>query len=102
MWNPAVYFLQVIMSQATHLYFDHPHEPDPEERGLYWATRHIDIAKVFNFMPERLYENMDVDRHGKTMDKDEACQTNLVECLELKEKQNIIGNLQYRYFVQLK
>lgn len=26
---------KVILSQATYLYFDHPYEPDPEERGCY-------------------------------------------------------------------
>ncbi|WAQ95735.1 HEX-like protein [Mya arenaria] len=45
---------KVILTQATNLYFDHPQEPDPEERGLYWATRFTDTKKVFRFMPESL------------------------------------------------
>ncbi|CAG5129713.1 unnamed protein product [Candidula unifasciata] len=35
---------KVILSHATHLYFDHPDEPDPEERGNYWATRFTALA----------------------------------------------------------
>ena len=23
------------------MYFDHPYEPDPEERGFYWAPRSV-------------------------------------------------------------
>ncbi|KAK3722061.1 hypothetical protein QZH41_007366 [Actinostola sp. cb2023] len=38
---------KVIMTQATHLYFDHPQEPDPEERGYYWATRFTDTPTGF-------------------------------------------------------
>ena len=44
--------IQVVMTQATHLYFDHPYEPDPEERGYYWATRYTDTRKAFGFMPD--------------------------------------------------
>lgn len=49
----------VVISGATHLYFDHPHEPHANERGYHWATRYIDIAKVFGFMPDNLYANAD-------------------------------------------
>jgi len=52
------------MSQATNLYFDHPYEPDPEERGLYWATRFTDTHKTFGFMPDNIYANADFRRDG--------------------------------------
>jgi len=55
---------QVILSPATHLYFDHPYEPHPEERGYYWATRYSDTAKVFGFMPDNYYANADKTREG--------------------------------------
>ncbi|GFS16873.1 beta-hexosaminidase, partial [Elysia marginata] len=29
---------KVVMTPATNLYLDHAYEPDPEERGLFWAT----------------------------------------------------------------
>ncbi len=49
---------QVILSPATHLYFDHPYEPDPEDRGLYWAVRHVDTQRVFSLMPDSFYDNI--------------------------------------------
>ena len=58
------------MSHATHLYFDHPYEPDPDERGLYWAPRFIDSYKTFGFMPDNLYENIDYSRGGQTIVKE--------------------------------
>ena len=58
------FVFQVVMSQATHLYFDMPQEPDPEERGQYWASRYTDTKKTFSFMPDYLYANSDVRRSG--------------------------------------
>lgn len=49
----------VVISGATHLYFDHPHEASAGERGYHWATRYTDLAKVFGFMPDNLYANAD-------------------------------------------
>ncbi|WP_323813213.1 family 20 glycosylhydrolase [Cellvibrio sp. NN19] len=61
-----------IISAATHLYFDHPHETNPEERGYYWAARYTDIGKVFGFMPDNLYANADKTRNGTPIDDLEA------------------------------
>jgi hexosaminidase len=61
-----------ILSLATHLYFDHPHEANPEERGYYWATRYTDNAKVFGFMPDNLYANADKTRNGAPIENLEA------------------------------
>ena len=55
--------LQVVMSMGTHLYFDHPQEPDPEEIGLFWATRYADDRMVFDFMPDDLHSNAKYDYH---------------------------------------
>lgn len=55
---------QVVLSPGTHLYFDHPHEAHPDERGYYWATRYTGIDKVFGFMPDDLYANADTTRSG--------------------------------------
>ena len=49
----------VVISGATHLYFDHPHEASASERGYHWATRYTDLPKVFGFMPDNLYANAD-------------------------------------------
>ena len=54
----------MVLSHATHLYFDHPQEPDPEERGYYWATRYTDARKTFAYMPDDIYRNIDVSKSG--------------------------------------
>ena len=46
MYQVHISVFQVVLSHATHLYFDHPHEPDPRERGYYWATRFASTEKV--------------------------------------------------------
>ena len=45
---------QVVISSPDVLYFDFPYQADTKEPGYYWATRHIDSKKVFEFMPENL------------------------------------------------
>lgn len=40
-----------MFAHASHLYFDHPQEPDPEERGFFWAARYSDTRKVFGYVP---------------------------------------------------
>ncbi|XP_060064623.1 chitobiase-like [Ylistrum balloti] len=81
---------KVVMSQATHLYFDHPYEPDPEEVGLYWATRYIDTRKTFNFMPDNIFANADVKLTGKELSKEDVEKCNEDNDV-LIEKQNVIG-----------
>ena len=66
----VIFYCQVIMSQGTHLYFDHPYEPDPEERGLYWACRFLDTRKAFMFMPDNIYGNADVKLTGEAVPED--------------------------------
>ncbi len=63
---------EVILSPGTHLYFDHPHEANPEERGYYWATRYSSTEKVFGFMPDNLYANADKTRMGEPIENLEA------------------------------
>ena len=45
---------QVVISSPDVLYFDFPYEADPKEHGYYWASRHINTEKVFQFMPDNL------------------------------------------------
>ena len=80
------------MTQATHLFFDHPYEPDPEERGYYWAPRFIDTRKTFGFMPDDLYANADFKRNGEPI-KD-LCDTMYQgKCIQLEKSENIVGKL---------
>ncbi|XP_025106238.1 uncharacterized protein LOC112571470 [Pomacea canaliculata] len=82
---------KVIMAQATHLYFDHPYEPDPEERGLYWAPRFTNTRKTFSFMPSDLYANADVDRSGNPIEHEDLCGEDGEDCPKLKKPENIFG-----------
>ncbi len=45
---------QVVLSTPDVLYFDFPYEADPKEHGNYWASRHTNTEKVFQFMPDNL------------------------------------------------
>jgi hexosaminidase len=78
-----------ILSSATHLYFDHPHEANPEERGYYWATRYIDAGKVFGFMPDNLYANAEKTRNGAPIENLEALVGRAMPALEKPE--NLLG-----------
>lgn len=85
-------FSQVVMAQGTHLYFDHPHEPDPEERGLYWAARFIDCHKTFGFIPDNIYVNADFKLTGDPITVHDLMK-NVADHEPLKKKENVIGGL---------
>ncbi|MDR8525124.1 family 20 glycosylhydrolase [Shewanella fidelis] len=78
-----------ILSMGTHLYFDHPQEPDPAERGLYWAARYTDVEKVFNFIPEDVYANADFTRTGKPIENLEDLVGRALP--QLQKPENIAG-----------
>jgi hexosaminidase len=80
---------QVVLSHGTHLYFDHPYEAHPEERGYYWASRFTDVAKVFGYMPDDLYANADKTREGKVIEDLEVLLGKELPALEKPE--NILG-----------
>jgi len=85
---------KVILSHATHLNFDFPAEPDPEERGYYWATRTIPMKKAFSYMPDSIYDNMDmdVDRMGHPLDRAAICAVEgACPPLEPGKEANIMG-----------
>lgn len=79
------------MSQATHLYFDHPQEPSPEERGFYWATRYTDTKKAFYFQPDDLWANVDITRFGEPLTLSTVCGDNNVGCPSLVKRENVVG-----------
>lgn len=79
------------MCPATLLNFDFPYEPDPLERGYYWAARYIDSRKAFSFMPENLYGNIDTQRSGEPISHEEACGSNNEKCPPLLKPGNIVG-----------
>nr|KAG5707256.1 hypothetical protein BaRGS_000030 [Batillaria attramentaria] len=82
---------KVIMSHGTSMYFDHPYEPHPEERGYYWATRFTDTQKTFGFMPMAYYENIEERRSGEPLTREEVCGMNDENCPPLEKAGNIVG-----------
>lgn len=80
---------QVVLTSATHLYFDHPYEAHPAERGYYWAARATSLRKVFDYLPENLYANADYTRDGETIKNLEALVGRPLPALQKPE--NIIG-----------
>ena len=86
-------YFKVILSHATNLYFDHPYEPDPEDRGYYWATRYTDTKKAFSYIAENVYDNIEVGLMGNKLTKSDIC--SIFTCTELEQgkERNIIGRL---------
>ncbi|ALU43248.1 family 20 glycosylhydrolase [Pseudoalteromonas rubra] len=80
---------QVVLSHGTHLYFDHPYEPHPAERGYYWAARYTDSKKTFSYMPDDVYVNADFTRSGAPIENLEALVGRAMPALEKPE--NILG-----------
>ena len=79
----------VVLSHATHLYFDHPQEASPDERGYYWASRYTDLEKVFGYMPDDVYANADMTRMGEAITDLEKTVGRAMPTLEKPE--NILG-----------
>ena len=82
---------QVILSYGTHLYLDHPQEPDPEERGLYWAARYIDTERIYKLISNNIYAAEEVDLWGNQQKYDYKTAFEVEENTKLKKKENIIG-----------
>jgi hexosaminidase len=58
---------EVVMSNATNLYFDLAYDKDPAETGYYWAGL-ADTRKPWEFVPFDLFQNGTHDRMGKAID----------------------------------
>ena len=82
---------------ATHLYLDFPYEADPEEMGLYWATRYIDTKKIFGFMPDDIFANAEVNKMGEPLDMAVLCQDNA--CPKTNKTENVIGKYEKRFTI---
>lgn len=65
---------QIVISTPDALYFDFPHEADPKEHGYYWASRHTNTEKVFQFMPDNLPVHAEfwLDREDKHYTADDT------------------------------
>lgn len=88
---------KVVLGPVSHLYFDHPYEPNPEENGLYWATRFTDTRKVFSFEPENIYRAIQVKKTGDPISQFELCGRNRERCPRLWKPENIKGRGKHFY-----
>ena len=75
----------VVLSTPETLYFDMPYAADGWERGTDWATRAIDLYKVFSFMPENLGANAAVMTNAKGMG------TTIADTVPLAAGHQVIG-----------
>jgi len=57
----------VVLCNATHLYFDLACEKDPLEAGYYWAG-FVDARKPFEFVPLDVFQNADRTSMGQPVD----------------------------------
>ncbi|NAW63654.1 family 20 glycosylhydrolase [Photobacterium halotolerans] len=88
-YNLANNDYKVVYNHASHLYFDHPYEPDPNERGYYWAPRFTDTRKTFGFMPDDVFANADFTRAGAPITKAEVVASAGVK--KLLKPENVLG-----------
>ncbi|MEO1495850.1 MAG: family 20 glycosylhydrolase [Planctomycetota bacterium] len=56
----------VVLCNATHLYFDLAYTRDPDEPGYYWAGT-TDVREVFGFHPYDYFEGLTHDRLGNAI-----------------------------------
>ncbi|CAC5404432.1 HEXA_B [Mytilus coruscus] len=52
----------VILSPSNFMALDHVSEPDPSLPGDYWATRYINISKIFGYAPDNFCCNFRPDK----------------------------------------
>ena len=91
-WDDSVYALanmdyKVILTSPDYLYFDHPYEADPKERGYYWATRYTNLRKLFAYISGNLPANSQISKDRMGGDFTSA----VSNVLNLTKPQNIIG-----------
>jgi len=60
----------IILANATNLYFDLAYNKDPQEPGYYWAG-FCDIRKPYQFIPEDLFKSAFEDRMGNKLNQAE-------------------------------
>jgi hexosaminidase len=59
----------VVLCNATHLYFDLACEKDPLEPGYYWAG-FVDTRKPFEFVPLDVFQNAEENSMGQHVDRE--------------------------------
>jgi hexosaminidase len=78
----------VVMAQASNLYFDMPYSKDPDEPGNYWAG-YVDTRQVYELSPLNIYASERADSMGNPVNPCLALQGR--EQLRESGKSHIIG-----------
>jgi hexosaminidase len=78
---------RVVLTNPDFLYLDHPQEPDPVERGYYWATRYTDLRKLFGYVSGNLAANAQLSKDRQGYDYHAAFAT----ARPIAHPENIIG-----------
>jgi hexosaminidase len=60
---------EVVLCNATHLYFDLACEKDPLEPGYYWAG-FVNARKPFEFVPLDVFQNAERNSMGQSIDRE--------------------------------
>jgi len=77
--------VQVILSNAKHVYLDHPYERDNMEPGLAWARGSLNTRDIFDYHPPPT-------SNATGLLPQLLCRTNKTKkCPSLKLPQNIFG-----------
>ncbi len=78
---------KVVLTLATHLYFDLAYNKHPGERGLSWAG-YVDAEKPFQLVPMDYYRSTREDRFGSPLD---PAVFNGKERLTESGRENVVG-----------
>jgi hexosaminidase len=78
---------EVVITSADYLYLDHAQEPDPKERGQYWATQFTDLRKLFGFISGNPAANAALTGECN----DFACDYFLANATAITQSENVIG-----------
>ena len=57
----------IVLANATNLYFDLAYDKDPNEGGYYWAG-YTDTEDTFRFLPLNFYQSAKIDKEGNAID----------------------------------
>ena len=74
----------VVLCNATHLYFDLACEKDPLEPGYYWAG-FVGMRAPFEFVPLDVFKNADRNAMGQPVTPEEPCRPHSLNAAKARE-----------------
>lgn len=79
---------EVVMCNASNLYFDLSYNYEPDETGLFWAG-FVDTRSAFEITPDNIFKTMFEDKEGNPLDGFELARTSVM--LQPDARKNLIG-----------